>query len=708
MKDPVPRAAHTLSRLFRPNSIALIGASDRNPFSIMAAANLGRFAFAGEVHMVNPRAAPAHGRPAVASCREIGSAVDLAYVCVPQVAVLEALEEAAAAGIRNFVLVSSGFAETGAAGAELQRRLEALIIAHDLQLLGPNSLGFINFKDRIAVGAMVGPFAPLPASIAMISASGSTGIQLASFAYQIGIGLTHLISTGNEAGIDTTSVIDFLLEDPEIKAIGIFAETVRRPVAFTEVAQRAFERRKPLVILKVGRAPSTAALVAAHTGTLVGDDRVFDAVCDRFGIQRVYSTEQLIITAATIANTPPLHRAGVAIVSVSGGACEMIADAAREAGVPVPPFADDTQARLRGIVSDIGQTHNPLDLTGAVMRDPTMWERVLRTIAQDPNIGLTVCNFDIPAAPLPDWQAAWEHIVAGLRAAEPPGPILTSYIQCLTEYGRQFIKDMQIPYVISGIGSGLAALGSAIRWSARLTQAAPVSLATRVRQATPRKFASERDVLEYLAKCGVPVVPATVVRSETEAIQAYRAVGAPVVLKILSPDIQHKTEAGGVLLNLNGETEVAAGFRQLLGAVQKSRPAARLEGALISPMRASGIEIFVGLARDPQWGWVMSLGLGGIWIEALDDTVIEPLPVGAADVIRALRRLRGARLFEGYRGSPPVDLGILADSVVRIGEAALALGPDIAVLEVNPLLVNGDRIEALDALVVSVEAAGYE
>jgi acyl-CoA synthetase (NDP forming) len=699
-----PLTAHGLSLLFRPASIALIGASDRNPFSLMAAANLERYAFVGPVHMVNPRGVPAHGRPAVTSCREIGASVDVAYVCVPQAAVLPALEDAVAAGIRNFVLVSSGFAETGDAGAELQRRLEALIARHELQLLGPNSLGFINFRDRIAVGALVGPFAPLPSSIAMVSASGSTGIQLASFAYQIGIGLTHLVSTGNEAGIDTASVIDFLLNDPKVKAIGIFAETVRDPVAFTEVARRALERRKPLVILKVGRAPTTAALVAAHTGTLVGNDRVFDAVCDRFGIQRVYSTEQLVITCATMANARPWRRPGVAVVSISGGACEMIADAAKEAGVPVPPFAPATQTQLRSIVSDIGQTHNPLDLTGAVMRDPTMWERVLRTVAHDPNIGLTVCNFDIPGAPLPEWQAAWEHISAGLRAAEPAGPILTSYIQCFTEYGRRFIEEMHIPYVISGIGTGLAALGSLIRWSERLSRAPPLPRIGGPPQTTSKQPRSERELLEHLVRFGVPVIPATVANNAAQAVRAFRDAGGPVALKILSPDIPHKTEVGGVRLNLDNEADVVAGFQELLAAVRAAKPAARIEGVVVAPMRGAGLEVFVGLARDPQWGWVMSLGLGGIWIEALDDTATELLPLSAADVRRALRRLRGAKLLEGYRGSPPVDLAALTQSVVRIGEAALALGPDLEVLEVNPLLVKGDRIEALDALVVWKEA----
>lgn len=693
-------STHRLAGLFKAGSVALIGASDRNPFSLMAAGNLERFTFAGPIHMVNQRGAPAHGRMAVTSCRAIGEAVDAAYVCVPQAAVLDAITDAVEGGIRNFVLVSSGFAELGGAGADLQRQLETLIRAHDLRLLGPNSLGFINFQDRVAVGALSGQFAPIPGTVAVVSASGSTGLQIAGFAYQLGIGFTHLISTGNEAGIDTAAVIDYLVDDPGVKAIAVFAETVRDPVTFTNAARRAFDMRKPIVVLKVGRAPATAALVSAHTGSLVGDDRVFDAVCERFGIVRVATTEELVITASTMASVGPIRKPGVAVVSISGGACETISDRAKEAGVPIPAFTQETRIALRAAVSDLGQTHNPLDLTGAAMRDPPMWERVLNIISRDPQIGLTICNFDIPAAPLPDWQAAWDHIASGLRACDPPGPVLTSYIQCFTEYGKRFIDEMRLPFVVSGIGTGLDAIGSTIRWSERLERTAPSALQPggAVAKTRPR---SEREALDYLAGFDVKVIPAAIARTEGEAVQAFRNLGGgAAALKILSRDIAHKTEIGGVLLNLGDEAAVAAGFAQITAAAGAARPDALIEGVAVSPMRHGGIELFVGAARDPQWGPVISLGLGGIWVEALDDTSLELLPADRDDVIRALRRLRGAKLLEGYRGSPAADLNAIADAVAKIGEAVLALGPALAAFEVNPLLVRGNDVEALDALVV--------
>jgi len=702
-------ARHKLAPLFQPHSVALIGASDRNAFSQMAAGNLERFRFAGPLHMINQRGAAAHGRPGLTSCREIGAPVDAAYVCVPQAAVLEAMEDAVAAGIRNFVLVSSGFAEIGQAGVALQDRLEALIRAHDLRLLGPNSLGYINFKDQVALGALTGQFASGAGSVAVVSASGSTGIQLASFASQLDIAFSHLISTGNEAGLHTADVIDFLIDDPAVKAIAIFAETIRDPIKFTDVAVRAFAMRKPIVMLKVGRAPATAALVSAHTGSLVGDDRVFDAVCDRYGIVRVHSSEDLVITAHAMAHIAPLRRPGVAVVSISGGACEMISDRARDAGVPVPAFTPETQAELRRTVSDIGQTHNPLDLTGAAMRDPPMWERVLGIMARDPQIGLTICNFDIPSAPLPEWQAAWEHIVKGLRSADPPGPILTSYVQCFTDHGRRFIREMGIPYVVSGIGTGLDAVGRLIRWSERLRQAAPRPLEPSGEATAKARPASEREALDHLAGFGVPVIPSRIARNAEEAVDAFRAFGgAPVVLKILSPDIAHKTEIGGVLLDLGDASSVAAGFARIMASAKSAKPEAHIDGVTVSPMRRGGIELFVGVARDPQWGPVVSLGLGGVWVEALDDTALELLPAARDDVIRALRRLKGARLLAGYRGAPPADLEAIADAVVKIGEAALALGPDLAALEINPLLVTGDAVEALDALAVWNERGRHE
>jgi acyl-CoA synthetase (NDP forming) len=698
---------HRLTPLFQPRSIALIGASDRNPFSHMAADNLDRFAFAGPTYMINLRATPAHGRVAVSSCCEIGEPVDAAYVCVPQAAVMNAMEDAVAAGIQNFVLVSSGFAELGGAGAELQTQLEALIRAHDLKLLGPNSLGYANFKGRVALGALTIPSGTTAGSVAVVSASGSTGLQIAGFANEIGIGLSHLISTGNEAGVDTASVIDYLIEDEAVKVIAVFAEAIRDPATFTEVAVRAFEIRKPIVVLKVGRAPQTAALVSSHTGSMVGDDRVFDAVCERYGIVRVHSTEDLVVTSAAMASIGLMRKPGVGLVSISGGACEMISDRARDAGVSVPAFTLETQAALRKTVSDIGQTHNPLDLTGAAMRDPPMWERVLNIISRDPQIGLTICNFDFPDSPQPNWKSAWDHIVKGLKAADPPGPILTSYIKCFTEQGKRFVQEMDIPFVISGIGTGMDAIGRAVRWSEKLARPIPAALrintgSSGTVSARPR---SEREALDYLSGFGVPVVPATIARDEDEAIAAFRRLDGPVVLKILSPDIQHKTEIGGVILDLCNEAAVAVGFAQIMTATREAMPAARIDGIVVSPMRTGGIELFVGVARDPQWGPVLSIGLGGIWVEALDDTSLVLLPAGRDDIVGALERLKGVRLFRGYRGAPEVDLNALAEIVARIGDAVLELGPHLAAFEINPLLVVGDRIEALDALAVWNEGA---
>ncbi|HLG85879.1 MAG TPA: acetate--CoA ligase family protein [Alphaproteobacteria bacterium] len=690
---------HRLAPLFRPRSIALIGASDRNPFSQMAADNLERFGFSGPTYMVNPRAAPAHGRSAVASCREIGEPVDAAYVSVPQAAVMDAMEDAVAAGIRDFVLVSSGFAELGGEGAKLQARLEALIREKGLNLLGPNSLGYINFKDRVALGALTCPAGPGVAKIAVVSASGSTGLQIANFANQIAIGLTHLVSTGNESGVDTASVVDFLIEDDDVKALAVFAETIRDPITFTDIAVRALGMKKAIVVLKVGRAPQTGALVSAHTGSLVGDDRVFDAMCDRYGISRVYSTEDLVITASAMANIGPMRKPAVGVVSISGGAVEMISDRASDAGVPTPPFTLETQAALRATVSEIGQTHNPLDLTGGAMRDPPMWERVLNIIARDPQIGLTICNFDIPSAPLPHWQLAWDHMVKGLKAADPPGPILTSYIQCFTEHGRKFIQEMDIPYVISGIGTGMDAIGRTIRWSEKLARPAPAPLRAAAAGSGARPC-SEREALEHLAGFGVPVIPATIAKSAEDAVRAFRKLDASAVLKIVSADIQHKTEIGGVLLNLGDEASVSQGFDRIMAAARKSNPEARIDGVAVLPMRRRGLELFVGIARDPQWGPVLSLGMGGIWVEAMDDVALELLPARSDDIVCAFRRLKSAKLLDGYRGGPKADLEALADIVVKIAEAALDLGPDLAALEINPLLVDGSRIEALDALAV--------
>ena len=692
-----------LKRLLKPESMALVGASDRSVFSVLAHTALEQIGYSGQRFQVNMRGSNAHGLPAVTSCREIGQEVDAAMIIVPGAAVVDAVADAAEAGIRNFVIVTSGFAETGHEGVAKQAELAAFCAANDLTAIGPNALGYLNYVDRVALSSM----SPMPQaakpSIALVTASGSIGNLATFYAQQHRVAFTHIVATGNEMNVTTADVIDYMVDDPAVKGIALFMESVNDPVGFASAAQRAQLARKPIVVLKVGAAEATAAVAAAHTGAFVGDDRVFSAVCERYGVVRVSTIEELVVTSAMLSALGPISPPGIAVASISGGSCEIFSDLADIHDVPIPQFEAATKTRLRERVSALGQVHNPIDLTGAALSDLSLWIDIPRIASSDPQIGLTVINYEFPREGFDGMSASLDFVGQAINSCETPTLLLSSVQLPLEGSAKDFITKYDAKAVVSGLGIGAFALGRLVWWSQRLEpkESDPASAPS---PAATERPGTERAALEYLASRGVGVIPATVAKTPADAVAAAQALAEPVALKILSPDIAHKSDAGGVKLNIQGDAAVEAAFADIMHSVTQKHPNASLDGILVSPMRSGGLELFVGIARDPQWGLVAALGLGGIWVEALEDTALVVLPTSRAEVISAFEGLRGAKLLQGYRGSTPVDMDAVAEAVVRIYDAALALGPDLAALEVNPLFAKGPQVEALDALAIWQES----
>ena len=676
----------------------MVGASERNHYTQLAMRAADAIGFDGRLHLVNRRGIEAFGRQTATSCAAIGEPVDAAYLCVPVDGVLEAAEEAIAAGIRNLVVLAGGFAELPGVGVAREAALAELCARSGARVLGPNCLGFRNMLARVAIGSIPYVAQPVEARIAIVSASGSVATQIANYGIQQGTGFTHVIATGNEMNVSTADLIDYLVELPEVQAITLFVETVKDAAAFAAAAEKARAAKKPIVALKAGAAEATAAVAAAHTGAVVGDDRVFDAACERLAVVRVPTVEALVNTAATIAATGPLTRPGVAFVSISGGICEIASDVAETAGVSFPVFSPETCAELGAMLSDLGQMHNPLDLTGAAVRDETMWKTVPEIASRDPGIGLTLLNWDVPAFAEPPMANTVRMIGEALAEATSPALMIGNFARPVNEHGSAFKARHGLDYTLPGIGEGLGAVGRLAWWSERM-QRPPLPSARPIATTGARPH-DERQALAFLARHGVPVVPQAVATTADEAARIARDIGGPVALKILSPDIAHKSEVGGVALSLEGDTAVETAFRTISDIVAMHVPDAVIEGVLVAPMRSGGLELLVGVARDPIWGPVLAVGLGGVWVEVLKDTALCLLPAPHEEIVRALRSLRAAQLFDGYRGQPAVDLDRLADVIARIGEAAIALGPDCAALEVNPLYVRGEHIEALDALAV--------
>jgi acyl-CoA synthetase (NDP forming) len=697
--------ADRLTSLLRPRSVALVGAANKSTFSILAYRNLVEFGFDARTFLVNRRGAETHGRSTVTSCAQIGEPVDVAYLMVPQAGMLAALDDAAAAGIRNAVILSSGYGEAGEAGRAAQAELAARADSLGMVLLGPNHLGFANFVDRIPVCSIPGlPQAAGP--VALLSQSGASSSAMLDFAAMVNVGLSYMVTLGNEAMITAGHVLDFLVDDPHTRAVAIFMETIRDPEVFRRGARRAAEAGKAVVVLKAGSSVLSARTAAAHTGALVGDDRVIDAVFADLGVIRVDSIEDMLITAGAAAALGRLDRSGIGIVSISGGACDIVADRAQDLGAVMPELAAPTRDALAEIMPAYGTVQNPLDVTGAAIIDPTLFTRSIDIMSADPSIGVIGIINSVPwtDSGQPNLgQMFVDAIGAGMETAACPTVYINQVLQPITDYTRQVMAQGQVPYVIPGLRQAIVALRNVGWWSDAIRTPRPdsgsadvVALPAADRRPGPW---SEDTARRILADAGIPVVPARLVTSVEDAVKAAADLGGPLAVKIVSPDILHKSDIGGVRLHVAADEDTIRHAYEAVTAAAARVGGARIDGVLISPMRSGGTDLLVGVVRDPQWGPMLAVALGGIFVEVLGDSVLTPLPVTPARAKEMLEKLRGAALLQGARGAPPADLDAVAAVVARVGDLALALGDALESLEINPLRVEGAAIEALDAAV---------
>lgn len=696
--------AASLDGLLRARSVALVGATERSHWSNSTFANFAALGFRGAIYPVNPKGGTVYGLAAATSCAAIGEPVDAAILMVAVDAFPAAFADMNAAGIRNAVILTSGFAEIGAEGAARQAELRRLARGQGITMLGPNCLGFINYVDRVPIWTIALPN-DRAGSVAVVSQSGATAAYIAAFAGRQGIGVSYVVSTGNEADISVARVVDFLVDDPATRVITLFLETSHDAELLAAAAQRALAAGKPIIALKIGASEIAARSAQAHSGSLVGDDGIFSAACQRHGIIRVPSIDDLVATAGVLATLAPVRRGKLAALSISGGVCEIAGDRCAAEGVALAELAPQTLADLRGVLPAFATPGNPLDVTGGAMLKPELFTEAMAILGRDPDVGVLACLFDMRDGAEDSFaNRVAEHIGKGFAAAAVPGVMISAAPRIMTAENRAVAAQHGLPYLPAGVHHGMAAIGHALRWQARRERARAGHLvAAYSGEASAARPQGERAVLDYLEQAGIPVIPALQVDSAAAAAAAARTLGGEVAMKIVSPDIAHKSDIGGVRLRIRGGDAAAAAFTAILADVRRHRPDARITGVVVAPMREAGLELFVGTLRDPHWGPAIAVGLGGVWVEALQDTSLRLLPVDAEAVLEMLAELRGARLLDGYRGMPAIDRMALAHVIARIGDAALDLGPDLLSLEINPLLVDGDRIEALDGLVVWAE-----
>jgi acyl-CoA synthetase (NDP forming) len=697
-------------QLFNPRSVALIGATDKSRWSWSIFGNLRLHGFAGPVYLVNPRGIPVHGQESYASVADLPEPVDLAFVMVPTSAVLSVLAEVADAGIPSVVLLTSGFAEVGAAGAELERQVVDLARRRGLTILGPNGNGYINAAASITPYGLPIDKPLLSGPVGVVLQSGALASSVLTFAQSRNVGVSLLVSMGNESMVSMTDVMRYLIDDEATRVIALFIESVRRPDEFLALAREALAKGKPVVAIKVGRSQAGARVARAHTGSLVGDDAVVDAVFRQNGVIRVDSLEDLIITAGLLAETGPLPGNRFGFITASGGASEIIADRAEDEGIEIPEFAPETVERLRRVVPEFAATQNPVDVTGYILINRDLMRNALAAVQDDPGLDALVLVSDLPRTAPPDPAPIIEmfrHSSEALRQAAKPLIVMGNTLTDITAFGRDVASQTSYPGVLGGIHHGLTALGRAVRWSALHRAALQQAAAPAVSQPRtepelevpnqPGASWSEHRAARFLAAHGIPVVPSALVTSPEQAADTAAAVGYPVVVKLAADGIEHKSDIGGVKIGLGSAAEVRAAYADVVAAGRAA--GADVQGALVQPQRAGGIELLVGVVTDPAWGQVLAVGLGGVWVEILADTALSVLPVDRTRVLQALRSLRGARLFDGPRGTAKADLDAVADAITAVADLAGRLGDRLEALEINPLLVRGSQVEALDALI---------
>ncbi len=693
------RDADAAAALLAPGSIVVVGASSRSRWSTAILANLTAHRYRGTVHLVNPRGGHLDGRPVAESCAALSTPVDLGIVIVPAAAVLDTMNDLAVARVHSAMILTSGFAEVGDDGLRLQERLSHFAREHSIRLLGPNSLGFMNFVNHAV--CWVTPIAPQASTtgVAIVSQSGATALFLADTAFRQGVTLSHVVATGNEADLDCSTFAYALVRNDTTHAIAMFVESIRQPDHFIALADAAAAARKPLVVLKVGSSEISARSALAHTAALVGDDRVFNGVCESHGVIRVDSLEDLVTTADLVGRLGVLKPGGLCVVTNSGGVCEIAADRAEALHVDLPAIPESLLPQIRQSLPSYATANNPLDLTGGVV--PAECENILATLASASEYSALL----VPFYPVPSEDGIknqrlsdlHHHIAKALRESPTPGFVVSYTESTITPFGQRVIDELKIPYLASGLDRALGAMSRAFRWSEFHRR--PASTPHERSNAMPlgTRPQSEVEVLDALQRNRVPVVEHRLVTSESDAIEAAAAFARPVAIKVASSEILHKTDIGGVALNVFGAEDVAAAYRRVIAA-GVAHGAAPALGALVSPMMERGIELFVGCSQDPTWGPIIVVGLGGIWVEVFSDVTIRPLPATPVDVKDMLRSLRGSRLLNGSRNLPGADLDAVANAVSAIGDFALRCGPHLVALDINPLWVRASHVAALDGL----------
>jgi acyl-CoA synthetase (NDP forming) len=697
-------ARSAFERLLRPRSLAIVGASPE-PLSLGANVldNVDRFCFAGDLHLVSRTRAEINGRPCVGTIDDLPDGVDAVVLVVPVAAVKDAIAACARRGVGGAIVFASGFGEMGDAGQRAQNEIAALARAGGIALLGPNCLGVINFVDQVPLTfEPVQPQMPAGPGVCAIAQSGAMAGNIRMALSSRGVPVAYTFSTGNEAVLAAEDIIAGLLDDPSVRLFSVFVEQIRHPKRFLALAAQARSRGKPIVLMHPGRSARSREAAKSHTGALAGDYAVMRTFVEREGVMLVESLDELFDVSALLARYPHPPAGGAAVISNSGALRGFSLDFGERIDLPLPPLSVSTEQALKRALPDFATIDNPLDITGQAMQKPSLFGDTVQVLLDDPQIGAVLVAAMGGAAP--QQMAKWKALGPVLRNAKKP--VALAFLGDGAALSDEFladVKDSGVPFFRSP-DRALRALAHMMRYGRTLAERQGRS---EFAIAAPGTILSgplvEYRGKEIFAKAGIAVPRGQVARTPDDAVRIAGAIGYPVVLKAQAAALMHKSDVGGVAVGIANEAALRAAWDKMAADIASARPDISLDGILVETMAAAGgLELIAGARRDPAWGEVLMVGLGGIWAEALGDIRLMPADADATRIAAELDLLKGARLLRGYRGAAARDVPALIDALIRIGALIRAM-PTLQEIDVNPLVVYsaGQGVLALDALLVA-------
>jgi acetyltransferase len=692
---------HGLTPFFAPRGVAIIGASATpNKLSYGILRNMTLYGFQGQIAPVNPKADQILGLTCYPDITSVPDPLDLAVIVLPAPAIPATLEACGQRGIRAVIIISGGFKEVGDEGAALEKQILEIAARYQMRLIGPNCVGTLDLYSGLNTTFIQG--VPEKGGIGFISQSGAVGGGVVDYIRNKYIGFANFASLGNEADITETDVIEYLRQDEHTRVIAVYVEMIRDGQRFIQIARQTTPH-KPIVLLKAGRTSAGARAVSSHTGSLAGSHAAYRAAFLQAGVIEAETVTDLFDISMALAHQPLPKGNRVAIITNAGGPAALLSDSLAEHGLQIADLEEQTRSALRGRLNPAAQVSNPIDMLGGA--EPPEYEFALQQALADPNVDAAVVIL-VPQALVNPLEVA-EKIVQ--VAAAHTKPVLTCFMgEWSIEKARQHLHSHGIPmYVFPEIpGRVLGAMLQYARWLNQPPfETVPLhgidrnAAAQILAQAADQTALGEAQTRPLFEAYSIPLVAGETAHSPQQAAEAARRLGFPVALKIISADILHKSDVGGIRLNLNDPQSVEIAYQDMLSGIAARLPQARLEGVLVERMAEKGQEVIIGMRRDPNFGPLMMFGFGGIYVELFGDVSFRVAPLSRRDALEMIQQTHAGKLLSGFRGAEPGDLQAVVDVILRLSQMALDF-PQIAEMEINPLRVFPRGVLALDGRII--------